>query len=89
MRTIKMLFLIASMTLLAALPALTHTELVSKTSEEGAALKQAPRQVKLSFAGPVEAEFSPLEVYDAQERRVEVDNARLELGAATTLTVDL
>lgn len=89
MRMFKILLMISSVTLFAAAPVLAHTELVSKTPEEGAALKQAPRQVQLSFAGPVEAEFSPLEVYDAQDRRVDVDNARLNPGDAATLTVGL
>lgn len=89
MRMFKILLLIASVTLFAAAPALAHTELVSKTPEEGAALKQAPRQVQLSFAGPVEAEFSPLEIYDAQDRRVDMDNARLNPGDTATLTVGL
>lgn len=34
MRTLKMLLLIASVTLLAAAPVLAHAELVSKTPEE-------------------------------------------------------
>lgn len=89
MRTLKILFLIAGLTLLAAAPALAHTELVSKSPEEGATLKQAPGQVRISFSGPVEAEFSPLEVYDAQDRRVDKNDARLDSGDATTITVGL
>lgn len=81
------MLLIASATLLATTPA--HTELVSPSPEEGVTLNQALRKVKLSFAGPVGAEFSPLEVYDAQDRRMDMDNARLNSGDAATLTVDL
>ena len=88
MRTLKTLLLIASMTLMAAAPAVAHTELVSKTPDDGETFKQAPRQVKLTFAGPVEAEFSPLEVYNTQDRRVDLDNARLDSNR-TTLTVGL
>lgn len=89
LRTLKLLFLITSVTLIAAVPALADTELVSRSPKEGAALKQAPPQVKLSFAGPVDAAFSPLEVYDGQGQRVDEDNAGLDPEDPTTLMVDL
>ncbi len=69
--------------------ALADTELVGRSPDEGQSLKQPPERVSLSFAGPVEAVFSPLEVYDAQDRRVDLDNARLDPNDPTVLVVDL
>ncbi len=89
MRVFKTLLLTMFATLFVVAPALAHTDLVSKTPEEDATLKQAPGQVRISFSAPVEAEFSPLEVYDEQGRRVDLDDASLKSGDATTLMVDL
>ncbi|CAN5648332.1 hypothetical protein BH20ACT11_BH20ACT11_04520 [soil metagenome] len=76
------------LTLAAASPALAHTQVVSSDPEEGASLERAPERVSLTFDGPVEAEFSPLEVYDEQDERVDLDNARLG-QEETVLMVDL
>lgn len=75
-------------TLAAVSPALAHTQVVGNDPEEGASLQWAPESVSLTFDGPVEAEFSPLEVYDEQEERVDLDNARLG-QEDTVLMVDL
>lgn len=45
--------------------------------------------MQLKLAGPVDAAFSPLEVYDGQGRRVDEDNARLDPEDPTILTVGL
>lgn len=75
-------------TLAAVSPALAHTQVVSSEPEEGAYLQRAPERVSLTFDGSVEAEFSPLEVYDEQDERVDLDNARLG-QEDTVLMVDL
>lgn len=93
MRKTSALILITSLMLFAVLfvsaSALADTELVGRSPDEGQSLKQPPERVSLSFAGPVEAVFSPLEVYDAQDRRVDLDNARLDPNDPTVLVVDL
>lgn len=45
-------------------PALAHAQLLRSEPEAGATLAEAPEQVRLRFSEPVEAEFSPLEVYE-------------------------
>lgn len=68
--------------------ALAHTQIAGSEPAEGADLDRAPEQVSLTFDGPVEAEFSPLEVYDERGERVDLDNARLG-QEGSTLTVGL
>lgn len=75
-------------TLAAASPALAHTEVVGTDPPEGASLQRAPERVSLTLDGPVEAEFSPLEVYDERDERVDLDNARTGQDDSTLL-VDL
>lgn len=82
-------FLMLLAGLFVTLPALADTELVGRSPDEGQSLKRSPERVSLSFAGPVEAVFSPLEVYDARDRRVDLDNARLDPDDPSVLVVDL
>lgn len=63
------------LTVAAAAPALAHAELESATPAEGENLGEAPTEVRLSFAEPVEAAFNPIEVYDQAGVRVDGDDA--------------
>lgn len=58
-------------------PALAHARLVESTPAAGADPAESPEQVRLRFSEPVEAEFGPLEVYDAGGERVDADDARV------------
>lgn len=69
--------------------ALAHAELLQAEPTDGEALQQAPERVRLRFSEPVEAEFSPLKVYDQQGSRVDEDNARVDPDDARALMVDL
>lgn len=75
--------------LLLCVPALAHAELVETYPAEGAALVEPPEQVQLRFSEPVEAEFSPLKVYDQQDSRVDEDDARVSPNDATLVVIDL
>lgn len=88
MRLLYVTALSLCITLAAVSPALAHTEVSGTDPEEGAFLQRGPDRVSLTFDGPVEAEFSPLEVYDEQDERVDLDNARLG-KEDTVLMVDL
>lgn len=83
------LLLAACLTLAAGSPALADTGIVRMEPAQGETMDQPPKQVSLKLAGPVEAAFSPLEVYDAQGRRVDEDNARLDPEDPSTLVVGL
>lgn len=88
---IRLLYLAAfslCLTFVAATTALAHTQVAETEPAEGASLQRAPQRVSLEFDGPVEAEFSPLEVYDERGKRVDLDDARLSSGD-TTLTAGL
>lgn len=89
MRMFKILLLIASVTPFAAAPALADTAIESMSPAQGATVDRPPEQVQLKLAGPVDAAFSPLEVYDGQGRRVDEDNAGLDPEDPTILMVDL
>lgn len=87
--TFRTLLLAALLALAAASPALAHTGIVATEPVEGATLQRAPDEVRLRFAGPVEAEFSPLEVYDEAGERVDLDDARLDPEDPTTVVAGL
>lgn len=70
-------------------PALAHARFVSAEPSRGAELQQAPDQVSVRFSEPVEAEFSPIEVSDAQGERVDQDNARVDPEDARVVVEDL
>ena len=77
------------LTIIAAAPALAHAELASATPAEGESLGQAPTEVRLTFAEPVEAAFSPIEVYDAEGNRVDGDDARSDPGDPSVVVASL
>ena len=70
-------------------PALAHARLLETDPTDGARLSQPPEQVRLRFNEPIEAEFSPLKVFDPQGDRVDRDNARIASDDARVLVADL
>jgi methionine-rich copper-binding protein CopC len=70
-------------------PVWGHAELLETEPEDGAALAEAPEQVRLQFNEPIEAEFNPLEVRDQQGNRADEDNARVDPDDARILVADL
>lgn len=70
-------------------PALAHARLVQETPASGASLAEPPEQVRLRFNEPVDAEFDPLRVYDAEGNRVDEDDARIDPDDARVLLAGL
>ncbi len=70
-------------------PALAHATLVQESPAAGASLDQPSGQVRLTFSEPVDAEFDPLKVYDAEGNRVDEDDARVDPDDARVLLVGL
>jgi methionine-rich copper-binding protein CopC len=75
--------------LLSCLPALAHATLLQEAPAAGARLDKPPEQVRLQFDEPVDAEFDPLKVYDADGNRVDEDNARIDPNDARVLVEGL
>jgi copper resistance protein C len=75
--------------LLACVPALAHATLLQQTPAAGARLDEPPEQVRLQFNEPVDAEFDPLKIYDAESNRVDEDDARIEPNDARVLVESL
>ena len=69
--------------------ALAHAQLLGTEPAAGAELAESPDQVRLRFSEPVEAEFSPLEVYDSGGDRVDEDDARVDPDDAKVVLVGL
>ncbi len=88
-RWLRILVCSICLTAVAATPALAHAELESATPAEGQQLEQAPSEVRLSFAEPVEAAFSPIEVYDSEGNRVDGDDARSDPNDASVVAASL
>jgi methionine-rich copper-binding protein CopC len=70
-------------------PALAHARLLETDPTDGARLSQPPEQVRLRFNEPIEAEFSPLKVFDPQGNWVDRDNAHIASDDARVLVADL
>ena len=70
-------------------PALAHAQLLGSEPAAGDRLRESPDQVRLRFSEPVEAEFSPLEVYDSGGDRVDEDDARVDPDDAKVVLVGL
>jgi methionine-rich copper-binding protein CopC len=70
-------------------PALSHAELVRAEPAPGTTLKQPPGEVRLHLSEPVEAEFSPLEVYGPGGDRVDRNDARVAPEDARVVEVSL
>jgi methionine-rich copper-binding protein CopC len=60
-RWLRALLCSICLVLVASSPAFAHAELESATPAEGEELVRAPDEIRLSFAEPVEATFSPIE----------------------------
>ena len=88
-RLVTLLWLSAGWLLLSCVPALAHARLVQEEPADGATLAESPDRVELRFSEPVDAEFSPLEVYNSEGERVDEDNARISPTDARVLIVDL
>ncbi len=70
-------------------PAFAHARLVQETPASGASLAEPPEQVRLRFNEPVDAEFDPVKVYDAEGDRVDEDDARVDPDDARVLLAGL
>lgn len=81
--------LISCLTFIVAAPALAHTSIEASDPEVGEQLAEAPERVRLVMEEPVEAEFSPLEVYDEDGQRVDRDNASIDPEDPAIVTVGL
>jgi methionine-rich copper-binding protein CopC len=88
-RLLALLGLSAVWLLLSCVPALAHARLLQEEPADGAALANSPDRVELRFSEPVDAEFSPLEVRNSEDERVDRDNARVDPQDARILIADL
>lgn len=70
-------------------PALAHAELVKTEPAVDTTLKQPRGEVRLYFSEPVDAEFSPLEVYGPGGDRVDRDDTRVAPGDARVVEASL
>jgi methionine-rich copper-binding protein CopC len=86
---IHCLCLSAALVILPCPPAHAHARLTGSDPAADAILNEAPAQVRLRFNEPVEAEFSPVEVYDAAGDRVDEDDARVDPDDARVVLVGL
>jgi methionine-rich copper-binding protein CopC len=86
---IPCLCLSAALVILWCPPALAHARLTGSDPAADATLNGAPAQVRLRFNEPVEAEFSPVGVYDAGGDRVDEDDARVDPDDARVVLVGL
>ena len=73
-----LLGLSVALLLLWCAPVLAHAGIVARQPDDGANLKQVPEEVRIRFNEPVEAEFSPLEVYNSEGRRVDRADAGVD-----------
>jgi methionine-rich copper-binding protein CopC len=70
-------------------PAFAHARLVQERPASGVSLAEPPEQVRLRFNEPVDAEFDPVKVYDAEGDRVDEDDARVDPDDARVLLAGL
>jgi methionine-rich copper-binding protein CopC len=70
-------------------PALAHARLLRESPASGASLEEPPEQVRLRFSEPVDAEFDPVRVFDAEGERVDEDDARVDPDDARVLLAGL
>jgi copper resistance protein C len=88
-RLLALLWLSAVWLLLACVPALAHANLIGSSPPAESELSTPPEQVRLRFNEPVDAEFSPLEVRDADGERVDEGDARIDPEDARVVLADL
>lgn len=77
-RLAALLGLSALCLILLCAPALAHSRLLQADPASGANLSKPPKQVRLQFNEPVEAEFTPVKVLDGQGNRVDQDDGRID-----------
>src|SRR5688572_2323543 len=70
-------------------PALAHARLLQESPASGTSLEEPPQQVRLRFSEPVDAEFDPVRVFDAEGNRVDEDDARVDPDDARVLLAGL
>jgi copper resistance protein C len=78
LRLMALLGLSAALLLFWCAPVLAHAGIVDRQPDDGVNLKQVPEEVRIRFNEPVEAEFSPLEVYNSEGRRVDRADAGVD-----------
>jgi methionine-rich copper-binding protein CopC len=78
----------ALLALLFAAPAFPHAFPLRADPRVGSTVADAPAKVTIWFDGEIEAAFSKIEVYDAENRRVDKNDARVDT-TRTKLEVDL
>jgi methionine-rich copper-binding protein CopC len=88
-RWLRALLCSICLVLVSSSPVFAHAELESATPAEGEELVRAPDEVRLSFAEPVEATFSPIEVYDSDGDRVDGDDARSDPDDPSTVVASV
>jgi copper resistance protein C len=86
---IPSLCLSAALVILWCPTAMAHARLTGSDPAADATLNEAPAQVRLRFNEPVEAEFSPVGVYNAGGDRVDEDDARVDPDDARVVLVSL
>jgi methionine-rich copper-binding protein CopC len=69
--------------------AAAHAFLEHATPPVGSTVTSAPASVSLRFTQRLEPAFSRVQVFDAEGKRVDRDDARLAPDAPTTLTVSV
>jgi copper resistance protein C len=79
--------LVAAMfTVVVAVPATAHTELISSTPADGASTATAPREIVLEFNQPVQTQFGQIAVLDAADAHHEQGDLQI-VGATVTQRV--
>jgi copper resistance protein C len=89
LRLMALLGLSGALLLLWCAPVLAHAGIVDRQPDDGANLSQVPVEVRIRFNEPVEAEFSPLEVYNSEGRRVDRADAGVDPDNLRVVRVSL
>ncbi len=92
LRRVALAVVVASFAALAALPApvaRAHATLVASIPAPSSILSSAPPDIVLDFDEPVEAGLSSVEVFDEDERRIEVGEARSAPGDDSIVSASL
>jgi len=75
--------------LFAATPALAHAFPLRAEPRVGSTVAGPPAKVTIWFDSEIEGAFSKIEVYDADKRRVDKNDARVDAASRTRLEVDV
>jgi methionine-rich copper-binding protein CopC len=82
-------FVAALLILLFAAPAFPHAFLLRADPRVGSTVAAPPATVTIWFDSEIEAAFSKIEVYDAEKRRMDKNDARVDPASRTRLEVDV